>query len=498
MPKGPMIGFLLAALAGLACLLFLLFMPGGRFNYMTARPEVSRRDIAANRAFRDIWMNALLDGKKIGYSHLSLKKTGNGFMLAETLSVRFNVLGVTRPVKMRTRARLLSDMRLSSFDFTLHSGLFSFFAKGRMTGPDTLSVTMRSGGDVTLKGKTRKITVKKPPVLGSTLLFSVAAAKDLKPGDRYSFFIFDPATMGKAPVTVEVLGKERISNMGIEVNSIKLAIDFKGTRETAWIDDNGSIIREAGIMGLSFERTSRRDALITKTQGPGPDILDKASIPSNIEIADPVSARRLVAEVSGVDTKKLSLSGGRQSFDGNRLTVVLEDTDGLNAITSLLDEKVYAKYLLPEPFVESDDPGIKSLARRLTCGRNSLYEKARSLWSWVNQNIEKRPVISLPDALETLENRVGDCNEHAALLCALARSAGIPARIETGLVYMRGRFYYHAWNSLYVGRWITADSALGQFPADVTHLRLITGPPENQLDYAGIIGNMKIRVVSIK
>ena len=62
------------------------------------------------------------------------------------------------------------------------------------------------------------------------------------------------------------------------------------------------------------------------------------------------------------------------------------------------------------------------------------------------QNIQKRPVLSVPNALETLRNRVGDCNEHAVLLAALARAAGIPAQVEAGLVYQKGRFYYHAWN----------------------------------------------------
>jgi transglutaminase-like putative cysteine protease len=106
----------------------------------------------------------------------------------------------------------------------------------------------------------------------------------------------------------------------------------------------------------------------------------------------------------------------------------------------------------------------------------------------------------VPNALETLENRVGDCNEHAVLLAALTRAAGIPSEVEAGLVFLRGRFYYHAWNCLFLkekGGWITADSVLGQMPADVTHIRFIRGGADQQLDLVGLIGKVKLEILEM-
>ena len=126
--------------------------------------------------------------------------------------------------------------------------------------------------------------------------------------------------------------------------------------------------------------------------------------------------------------------------------------------------------------------------------------KARKIVTWVHRNLEKRPVLSVPNALETLENRVGDCNEHAVLLAAFARAAGIPAEVEAGVVYLRGRFYYHAWNVVYLsewGGWVTADAALGQMPADVTHVRFVRGDTEQQLDLLGLIGRVKIEILEM-
>ena len=75
-----------------------------------------------------------------------------------------------------------------------------------------------------------------------------------------------------------------------------------------------------------------------------------------------------------------------------------------------------------------------------------------------------------------------------------SRAAGIPARIETGLVYLNGRFYYHAWNLLHVGNWITADAVFGQLPADVTHIRFATGS-QQQFNLLGVIGKVEITVI---
>jgi len=93
---------------------------------------------------------------------------------------------------------------------------------------------------------------------------------------------------------------------------------------------------------------------------------------------------------------------------------------------------------------------------------------------------------------------MGDCNEHAVLTAALLRAAGVPAQIEAGLVYQNGRFYYHSWNLAYAGNWITVDAVFNQIPADVTHIRLTRGEGGVQLDLLGVMGKIKLEVLSAK
>jgi transglutaminase-like putative cysteine protease len=152
-------------------------------------------------------------------------------------------------------------------------------------------------------------------------------------------------------------------------------------------------------------------------------------------------------------------------------------------------------YLASTPFVQSDHWKIRAKVQEIISPEDPVAVKASKLVSWVHKNVEKRPVLSIPNAVETLTNLVGDCNEHAVLLAALARAAGIPAQVEAGLVYQRGRFYYHAWNVLYLGTWITADAVMGQMPADVTHLRFVRGEADQQIDLIGVIGNVQIKVL---
>jgi len=200
--------------------------------------------------------------------------------------------------------------------------------------------------------------------------------------------------------------------------------------------------------------------------------------------------------LDGVEEGALFLNGGRQSLKNKVLLIRRESVSNLPPQRSA--ERVFKDgrtYLEPTPFIQSDHPEIQTKVREIVSPNDSDFVKANKLVQWVNENIQKRPVLSVPNALETLHHRVGDCNEHAVLLTALARAAGIPAQVESGLVYQKGRFYYHAWNVLYLATWITADSVMGQFPADVTHIRLVRGE-ERQIYLIRIIGTIKLEIIS--
>jgi transglutaminase-like putative cysteine protease len=151
----------------------------------------------------------------------------------------------------------------------------------------------------------------------------------------------------------------------------------------------------------------------------------------------------------------------------------------------------------PEPLIQSEDPGIKALALRIQGPKRDPRQVAERLNTWVHDSLKNRITFGVPSALQVLQTRVGDCNEHTQLYVALARSLGLPARIAAGLAYVDGKFYYHAWPEVYLHDWVAVDPTFGQFPADAAHLRFIIGGLRRQTELLRLMGNLQINVVEV-
>ncbi|MFC1516833.1 transglutaminase-like domain-containing protein, partial [Thermodesulfobacteriota bacterium] len=455
----------------------LLFFRLGLFDAFRSQPEHVSLPATSDLPDRESWMNIIQNGRKIGFSHTVFSKTEIGYELNENLNMRINTMGLVQDINLRTHGALNSDFSLSSFDFDIRSGRFDFAATGTISGK-TLSIKTESAGDV----RHLDIPIREKIYLGAALMDAVMA-RGLTPGERFSFQVFDPATMGQASVFVKVVDKEDIMNMGIKKRATRVSLEFKGVNQLAWIDENGEVLKEEGILGIILEKTMREDALDRQPVRASQDLTRVASVATNVFIEEPFRIKRLKVEISGINDRDVHLDGGRQIYRNHLLIIQKEVLTMLPPVSDVrLIPATEQAFLQPTPFIQSDHPRIRNLANKIVSSDDEPLKKVQKLVAWVHDNLEKRPVLSLPNALSTLENRVGDCNEHAVLLAALARAVGIPAKIEAGLVYLDDRFYYHAWNLLYLGRWITADSLFGQIPADATHIRFSSGAQTSQLD----------------
>lgn len=438
----------------------------------------------------DHWMAITQAKRKIGYAHRTLTTTEKGYRLEESVLMRINTMGVVQDIRMKTKGDMRADMSLSAFNFDLQSHLFRFSVSGVMKGKEA---TIHYG----TPAAPRKMVLPLPeaPHLSNSM-FDSLRGKNLKTGDEIVIYVFNPASMGQRPVSLKVLGEEMITVMGRERKALKLDVDFMGSRQFAWLGEEGDVLREEGLLGMTLERVTKEEALDGLTLLASADLTEVASIDANMTIDDPDALKKMTLRLTNIDTKPLFLNGDRQHFKKNLLTIEKESWPPAHGKKEFAEEN--AKFLRPSPFIQSDDPLIVRQVEKIISPRDGDAVKAKKIMDWLYRNIEKRPVLSVPNATETLENRVGDCNEHAVLLAAMARAAGIPAQIEAGLVYQRGRFYYHAWNILYLGEWITADATLGKMPADVTHIRLVRGGADRQIDLMGVIGKLKLQIVELK
>jgi len=117
--------------------------------------------------------------------------------------------------------------------------------------------------------------------------------------------------------------------------------------------------------------------------------------------------------------------------------------------------------------IQSDHLIIKALADSLAALGGSRCDMVARFNRYVFRRITKKNSATFSNALETLNAGYGDCGEHAALLTALLRAAGIKSRMALGMIHVESKkaYLYHAWVMAYVGEWIFADPAQGNFPA---------------------------------
>jgi hypothetical protein len=440
---------------------------------------------------KDSWMNIFQNDRKIGYSHSIFSKTGKNYKVVEDLYMRINTMGVEQDLKLITEGVLNPDLSLSTFDFRISSGRFQFKAGGKVS-EGSISVRTEASGAT----QTFKIPVKEKPFLSSGILQALANHHPA-PGDSFTYSVFDPAQMSSQPIQIRVVKKEDIFIMGKNVSALKVAIVYQGATQHSWVGKNGDLLKEEGVLGFRIEKTTKKDALFGLPVKASQDLTQFASVPSNKKLAAPQELKFLKVRMDGIEINKLSLSGGRQKLENNILTIQKEFLEDFEA-----DPKRFARmaeeektFLKPSPFITSDHPDIKSFVEQITVKSDPPFRKASKIIAWIEKNIEKRPVLSMPDALSVMKNKAGDCTEHAILTATLMRAAGIPSRIEAGLVYLNGRFYFHAWNRIFLGRWITVDSVFGQIPADVTHIRFAIGMRDLQENLMRVIDRVKLEVI---
>jgi len=225
------------------------------------------------------------------------------------------------------------------------------------------------------------------------------------------------------------------------------------------------------------------------------DLAVDSSIAIAGRIDDPRNAGHLALRLGGEAAGRVPDDGRRQRLHGDLLRIAREDLPPPAPFPLVVPEAAdVASAVGAAPFLESDDPVVAARAHTIVGDARDAQTAARRLVAWVAGAIEKAPAVTVPSAREVLTSRRGDCNEHATLLTALARAAGIPARLVAGVVYANDAFYYHAWTELWLGAWVSADSVFDQMPVDATHVKLVEGGPEQQLALAGLIGKLSFRV----
>jgi hypothetical protein len=487
------------------------------------RPDTERLAEAALRVSPGNVYYAVTQGDhQIGFASSSIDTATSTISVDDYLVADLPVGGRRHRASARTHVVLTRALRTKAFAVTFEGDAAPIVARGRVVGDSLLILMLATGNDAPVD--TQRIRLSGPILLPNLLPLAVALGDAPSVGKHYSWPVFDPVGLTPRQVSLRIDAETTfVVNdssafdgksgrwLGVQPDTLKAfrivtdtgagAAGFSG-----WIDEQGRVVQTSQL-GLDLRRLPYEVAFenwrLAVAQAAGAsaavpedrDILETTAIGANRRLSGNVPELRVT--LTNADLRGFDLTSDRQSLHGDTLMVRREPSTALVASYALPDggRRILPELTMAEPLVQSNHPEIVKLARRIARGQRDPRVVAERINQWVYDSLTKRITFGIPSALQVLHSRGGDCNEHAQLFVALARAAGIPARVDAGLAYIEGKFYYHAWPEVYLGDWVAVDPMFGQFPADAAHLRFTVGGLGRQAEMIRLMGKLKIDVL---
>lgn len=450
------------------------------------------------------WMGFYQGSSPIGYNHEVIEPRGDEYFLTDEMVLKMNLLGQETEIRMFMKTRLNLDWSLKETELDLSSGEVSFAARADRVG-DKLKLVVRSGGQKMV----RELALAQPPYLYTEpVLAEKLRQVGLKSGTRLSVPVFEPVSQAVDFASLEVLSEEKVKLLSGEVRAWKVSDSFRGQTEYLWITEAGEVVKESHPSGFSAYKVTREQALelLARSSSLSLDLISALAVESNRYIENPREVNYLQAKIQGPELEGLDLDGDSQKLSGRTVEILALEIPASGYQLPFAGGVEIQKYLEPDWQVQSRDSAVISKTREVLAGEKDSVRAVQKLVNYVSAYVEDSMVATIPSAVDVLRQKKGACKEHTVLFTAMARAAGIPARMVAGLVYsdaylIKG-FYYHAWAEVFLagpdgtnGRWIRVDPTFNQFPADATHLRLKTGNLDAMISLMQVVGQTKIEVL---
>ena len=445
------------------------------------------------------WYSLTLMNTKIGYMHTSIEGTEHqGEQLARNktdIVMNFKALGTDITVEITRVEYTGPDLMPRHFLLTSNeSGLKQI--EGRIVDGIAHVKT-------TLNGETTESEIPVPPgtISEHTGVASLLTQEGLKTGDKRTFHIFVFDLLKPVKTEIEVLREETLTYQSKEkqVYVLKQTMDvMNGITAKLWIDPDGVNYRtEVPLMGLSMvtTKTDKETALAGTEEV---DVVLKTRILPSGRLPIP-KAKYLEAEVKlpTGNIAEVVMSTPRQKLEADYSEIGVTNPSYKLSIQvpSIVAEECpnlpvqngEDEFLAASAYIQADHPDIQAKTEEILENEVNSWRAAEKLCRWVYAAInDKKMSGGFASSLTVLQSLSGDCTEHTVLFIALARAAGIPARICSGIVFARDAFYYHFWPEVYVGKWVQMDPTLDQVIADANHIQLggSTLETDNLMEYA--------------
>ncbi|MFA5857834.1 MAG: UUP1 family membrane protein [Elusimicrobiota bacterium] len=215
--------------------------------------------------------------------------------------------------------------------------------------------------------------------------------------------------------------------------------------------------------------------IIMTLQGYGEDVDVKTYLPQNDSrqsISDELNnsagfTLELLNDTSGRVARWNGnrVSGNRQvgySFVAQSESVVYKIEDDVTI--SRVYPSSFNEYLGSTTVIQLDDPVINSIFKDTVPKTENMKQTLKSIFDYVS-SLKSVPFKGVTDAVTAAKLGEASCNGKSRLFIALARKAGIPARLVGGIIMENGtKRTSHQWVETYInGYWVPFDALNNHF-----------------------------------
>jgi hypothetical protein len=460
------------------------------------------------------WYTLEMGGKRAGYMHAQ-QSTADGHITTSTkIVVQLGRGDAAVGISMEGTFVETADGKPVSMESVQRLGKAPVTTRYTFT-PKALEIESDQAGQVTKATK---------PLPEGTWLTPAAAGEYVKQrleagASEIVVRTIDPMS-GPNPATItrKAIGRERVEAMGKSVEGyrcVSISSEAPGVESVEFLDEHGIPVRSNASMGVISVTivASTKERALAKSEGP--EMMVRTFVKPNRAIENPRELRkaRYALTLPDKEIPNLPSSGAQHAEVTDGKAVVTIDADARHDAPA--DDLKDAAFRTPSPFLNSEDVLVKELTTKALAGAGARpFEQAEAIRRFVRDHIQQKDLgVGFASASEVARSGRGDCTEHATLLAAMLRAAGIPSRVASGLVYAdqfageREIFGYHMWAQGLIEvdghhSWLDFDAALGDRRFDATHIALATSAlPDVDATNAlsaliPLIGRIQIRVES--
>jgi len=439
----------------------------------------------------DSWYGVYFGDKYIGYSHSFMKaqelKKGGGYLLRNKTFLNMPILGAIEKLNLETEIILNKNYSLNEASMNLSSS--KYFLKGN------LKRDQRNKFQLAILTPTQKVNKKielSEQIINSS--FAPIFPNYLSLKKKASFCFFDPILNRKTTIFIENRGTTILEINNKEYEVFEFDIDVEGTKGKIYTNKKSHLLKQE-FLGFEFIKEDPMDLFNKESPLTSFDLIENFTVPSTY-IPDKESLKYVKAKITGIDNKFI-INTFNQKVQEDGWIVEIFKTEPKLIINIPIEKHGFEKFLKEDNFIKFRNSQVEDTVLKIVGNEKDAFKIVKILSKWIDKNIKKVPTISIPNTLDVLHLKQGDCGELSALLVGFLRSLGIPSYVNIGIVYQDGKFFYHAWVSAFVGEWIDTDPALGQITADATHIKLVK-TLKGQFEIFKFIDNLKIEILDFK